>query len=342
MSNAHEFTLGLDLAQDSFDAAIAVQNTRVMDWRELPHTHFALPPDSPQGAQALLAWLVQMAPRGRCLRVVVESTGALSRRVARRLAEHDLAVAIINPRRSKAFGDSLGVRDKSDRIDCAILSVFGMVQQPAPTPLPNDADEQIRELNRLRQTLIEDQTAWKSRLTQVASAAARKTIGKTLMHLERQIQELERQIDELIDRYPLLSAQVRALKKIKGIKEVTARTLTAELGDLRQYTRAQLVAVAGLFPKLHDSGTSVHKRPRLAKGGGGRLRRVLYMCATSLFRSKGPMRAWIEGKLAEGHEKMVIEAMVMRKLLLIARAVMVNGGHYDPSKIGCQEVGISA
>jgi len=338
MSNTLEFTLGLDLAQASFDAAIARNGSKPSAWRQLPHAHFDLAPDSPQAVEALRDWMERTAPGGRCLRVIVESTGALSRRVAHALAPHGLAVAIINPRRSKAYGDSLGVRDKSDRIDCAILSLFGLVHEPAPTPLPEGANEQVRELSRLRQRMVEEITAWSNRRSQLTGMAGRAAITKTMKFLGRQVIELDRQVQELIDEDPVLSAQVRALMKIKGIKEVTARTLTAELGDLRQYSRAQLVALAGLFPKQFDSGSSVHRRPRLAKGGGGRLRRVLYMGATSLFRSKGVMRVWIEDHLRNGQEKMAVEVRVMRKLLLVARAVMVNGGHYDPSKIGCAEV----
>jgi len=337
MSNAFEFTLGLDLAQATFDAALAPEGSRVMDWRALPHTHFELPPDSPAGVRALLAWLAQVAPQGRCRRVVVESTGVISRRVARALAPRGLAVAIVNPRRSKAFGDSLGVVDKKDRIECALLSVFGMVQQPAATPLAEGANAQVRELSRLRQSLVEEETAWKNRLTQLDVSFAKKFVEKKLKDFVHQIAAVNAEIDKLIAADPVLSFQVRALERIKGIGPVTARTLTAELGDLRTYSRAQLVALAGLFPRRYESGTSVYKRPRLAKGGGGRLRRVLYMCATSLFESKGEMRKWIEGQLEKGYEKMVVEVMVMRKLLLVARAVMVADGHYDPSKIGCQE-----
>jgi transposase len=337
MSNTLEFTLGLDLAQASFDAALAPQGCSVAGWRDLPHTHFELTPDSPEAAQALLAWLGEVAPQGRCLRVVVESTGKLSRRVARALNAHGLSVAIINPRRSKAFGHSLGVGDKTDRIDCAILGLFGLIQQPAPTPLASAANEELRELSRLRQTLVEEQTAWKNRLGEADSQAARKAIEKMLRHLGKQVEELEKQIDQLIDADPALSFQVRALRRIKGIGPVIARTLTAELGDLRQYSRAQLVALAGLFPRQFESGTSVRRRPRLAKGGGSRLRRVLYMGATSLFASTGPMREWIQIRLAQGQPKMAVEAMAMRKLLLIARAVMINGGHYDPAKIGWQK-----
>jgi transposase len=230
------------------------------------------------------------------------------------------------------------VRDKSDRIDCALLSLFGLVQQPAPTALPSPESEQVREISRLRQTLVEELTAWGNRLTQVAGELARAAIGRTIKHLEEQVRQLEGEIERLLAADAALAHQVRALRRVKGIGPVLAHTLTAELGDLRAYSRSQIVALAGLYPKQFESGSSVLRRPRLAKGGGGRLRRVLYMAATSLFSSKGPMASWMQGQLAKGHAKMAVAVMTMRKLLLIARAVMVGGGAYDPAKIGMQKI----
>ena len=337
MNTAPEFMLGVDLAQATFDAASAVSGVDPKAWRTLPHTHLAYAPDSPEGVAALKSWLAQVCPGGRCVRVVIEATGALSRRVARLWSQHGFSVAIINPRRSKALGDSLGVRDKDDRIDCAILALYGLIHQPAATRLRSEASEQVRELTRLRAALVQDRTAWLSRQSEASSAPARRLGARQIKQLEKQIAQVERQIDRLLAQESELNFQARQLQQIKGIGPQTARTLTAELGDLRDYSRTQIVAVCGMFPKKFESGTSVHKRPRLAKGGGGRVRRVLYMAATSLFHSKGPLRMWIEQLRAQGREKMHVAMIVMRKLLLVARAVMLNGGHYDPSKICCQE-----
>jgi transposase len=339
MSNIMEFTLGLDLAQASFDAAIAPQGSDVKVWRALQHTHLEHAPDSAAGIAALRQWLTVVVPAGRCLRIVVESAGTLSRRVAYGLSQADLGgVAIINPRRSKAFGDSLGVRDKSDRIDCVILALYGLVHAPQPTRLRSAAGEELRELTRLRESLVRERTAWLSRLSDATSEVARRTIGRTIENMEKQVAELNRQIDQRLEQQEELRFQVQALKRIPGIGAVTARTLTAELGDLRIYTRGQIVALAGMFPKEFTSGQSVRHRPRLAKGGGARLRRVLYMCATSLFHSKGALRTWIEQQLVRGRKPMIALTMVMRKLLLVARAVMLAGGHFDASLIAGKEL----
>jgi transposase len=332
MSNVLEFTLGLDLAQASFDAAIAPAGSDVKLWRALAHTHIEQAPDSAAGIGALRDWLDAAAPAGRCVRIIVESTGSLSRRVAHALAQAGVGQAsIVNPRRSKAFGDSLGVRDKSDRIDCAILALYGQVHAPQPTKLRSVAGEELRELTRLRENLVAERTAWINRMGEASSELARSTIKQTIGNLDRQVKQIDEQIDERIEKEEPLRLQVTALRRIPGIGPVTARTLTAELGDLRIYTRGQIVALAGMFPKEFTSGKTVQRRPRLAKGGGARLRRVLYMCATSLFHSKGVMREWIERQLNEGRKPMIVTTMAMRKLLLVARAVMVAGGHFNPS-----------
>ena len=339
MSNQFEFTLGLDLAQASFDAAVAAAGLQADAWRSLPHVHLDHAPDSAAGVAALLAWLAAIVPAGRCRVVVDESTGTLGRRVARALSGAGLGgVAIVNPRRTKAFGDSLGVRDKSDRIDCALLAAYALERKPQPTVLRGAGEEELRELTRLRQQMVAERTAWISRRGEAVSPAARGVINQTIEDLERRIKQLETQIDQCIEHEPVLHRQVTALQNIPGIGKVTARTLTAELGDLRHYSRGQLVALAGMFPKQFGSGTSVQRRPRLAKGGGARLRRVLYMCATCLFHAKGAPRQWVDEQLARGRKPMVVATILMRKLLLVARAVMLAGGHFDPSLLHRKQV----
>ena len=110
-------------------------------------------------------------------------------------------------------------------------------------------------------------------------------------------------------------------------------TVSAECGLLKDYSRGQIVAVNGVYPKRFESGKTVYRKPRLAKGGGGRVRRVLYMGALSLFRSKGFFRDYIDDLEKQGFSKMCITGILMRKLLLVGRAVMLNGGRYEPEKI---------
>jgi len=342
MKPTSEFTLGVDLAQESFVASLCAAPGDAGRWREQPTAAIAAPPDSPQGVEALCDWLAvqQTAAPGRCARVVVESTGQLSHRFARALAARGglPRVAIINPRRSKAFGVSLGVRDKSDDVDARVLALYGAVRRVEPAPPRAPAQQRVRDLSRLREDYVQDLLRWQNRRRETTEDADRRQIDRTIRHLQQEIARRERASAHVVRQDPALAQQVRALKKIRGIKQITALTLTAELGDLTRYRRGELTAAAGLFPKRFESGSSVYRKPRLAKGGGGRLRRVLYMCATSLFRSKGALRGHIDRLQERGLSDMSIEGALMRKLLLIARAVVKNAGRYDETKI-CRQSG---
>lgn len=333
MTPTSEFTLGLDLAQYGFHAAIA-RDPDQLDWAKLPNRAIAHPPHSAEGISALRSFIAEAAPGETCARIVAEAGGAMSRRFAAAAQEAGLGpVALVNPRRPKSCRDALGVRTKTDRSDAAVIAIYGLLYKPEPTACDTPARLRLTELTRLRQAIEEDLTVWRNRLSQAHDSQAREIIESTIGHLTERRETVEDQIDRTLAEDARLQADCRLLEQIKGIGPVTARTLLAEFGDLRSYDRNQLAAAAGLCPVEHASGKSVRKRPRLAKGGGARVRRALYMCAESFFRSKGPMRDFVDQRLAAGIPKMKILCAAMRKLLLIARATLI-AGKYDPSRIG--------
>lgn len=326
-----QFSLGVDLAQSSFHAALAGLGQGLAAWKRLPNIAVEHRPDSPEGIAALTSWLRSLIDPSACLFVVVESTGAMSARFAAALLGQGLAgVSIVNPHWTRAFGQSLGQREKTDALDAAVLALYGAVHRPQATALPSEEEAALRELTRLREELVNDRTAWSNRRRQAQCGEARQIIEQTISHLEGQIEEMERRIEAAIDRVPQMRAQAEALRQIDGFGPVLATTVTAEFGDLTRYERNQLAGRAGAFPRRHESGQSVRMSPRMAKGGGARLRRVLYMAATALFRSNGPFRQWIDRKLKAGVKRMHIIGALMRKLLLVGRAVMKNGGVYNP------------
>lgn len=333
MNTAETFNLGIDLAQDSFEAALAPKHPESAAWRDLPHVAIDARHESKQGIKELKAWIRKTIPRGKLERIVVESTGIISQRFATALSGKGLPeVAIVNPRRTKSFGDSMGIREKTDRIDAAVLAIFAAQQRPKPRKPRTALQEKIRATSRLREEYSNDLTAWKNRLHNAPDGDTRKFIKATIKHLEKQIERLEKDSEKTAEEIPDLSNQVKSLQNIPGYGRVLAMTLSAECGLLSEYSRTQIVAVNGVYPKHFDSGKSVHRRPRLAKGGGGRVRRVLYMSALSLFHSKGPARRYIDDLEKRGLSKMCIVGVLMRKLLLVGRAVMQNGGRYEAKK----------
>ena len=326
------FWLGVDVGQDQLEVAAAPEGVEPTGWRDLRPRSFA---NSDEGLDQLVAYVDRLAPaKGTLLGICVESTGPFSHRLAREVARRRPRwpdVAIINPKRSVDFGRSAGVRDKNDRIDAAILAVYGAMYKPVAKPRLPAVYQMLRDLYRAREQVVAKKQDLANLRRCQDNPTVRKVLQDTILGLSKQIAVLEHSAASAIEDDPALRDDLRLLTSIRGIGFVTAWALLGELGDLRQYSRAQIVAYAGLYPRQHDSGTTVHQQPRLVKGGCRRVRKALYNAARALFRSKdNTLRRYLDRRLNEGKKPMHCLTALMRKLLLFARSVLIHGVPYDP------------
>ncbi|MFN8012264.1 MAG: IS110 family transposase [Holophagaceae bacterium] len=101
------------------------------------------------------------------------------------------------------------------------------------------------------------------------------------------------------------------------------------MGDLRRFQRArQLGAYVGVSPRQRLSGTSVRGRTRMCKQGNSRIRQLLYLAAMASLRSDGPMKAVFDELVARGKARKSALGAVMRRLLLLMRALLVHEMDY--------------
>ena len=150
--------------------------------------------------------------------------------------------------------------------------------------------------------------------------------------LDQQIDDLRTRIRQHFDQYPQLRQQRDLLTSIPGIGELTAARLLAELPHWASFTSPkQVAAFAGLSPQQRVSGTSVRGRTRLSKRGSARLRTALYMPAISAKQHNPVLKAFAQRLLDAGKAKMAVLAAVMRKLLLLAFAILKSGRPFDPN-----------
>ena len=332
------YWLGIDVAKRSFDVSLAYEGYDPREWRSLPVIHVNYPPGSKEGCRVLMEWLQRLALQGECGGICVESTGSHSLRCARVLAQENLPpVSVVNPKYVKDYGGSLGMKSKTDRVDAALLSLYGIHFHPDPLVLLSDEEQTLKDLNRIRESIVRDVVRWKNRLPEAISSSATAAIRKLQKVCMEECQHIERQLDELVESVPDLRDQRTTLQQIHGYGRVTAHTLTAERGLLVSYNRNELVASIGVYPVCHESGSTVRVPPHLAKGGGGRLRRVLYMGALAIMHHPRCYEPFITRLRNKGKGDMSIIGALMKKMVLVAHAVMKNGGVYDESKIGTQK-----
>ena len=91
-----------------------------------------------------------------------------------------------------------------------------------------------------------------------------------------------------------------------------------------------MAAYAGLTPRRHESGSSIHRRSRLVKTGNKRFRTALFLPALVALRFNPIVQALAQRLEANGKNRMTIVGAAMRKLLHLAYGVLKTGKPFDP------------
>lgn len=312
---------GVDLAKASFVAALwGHQDVHDMCVRSFPR--------SPQGAKDLLAWLCENSIPAMPIGLVMEATATFGKEMAEWLLdlEPDLRAAIVNPIQTSHHMSSLGLRNKTDNLEARGLAKFGHDRKPAAWEVPSVEQKALQDLVRTRADLVAARVSMDLRLHdhKRVSKPASKAMAKVIHTLDAQVQVLEAEIRRLMGSCEDLRRWASRLSSITGVGLITAATVLGELGDLRRFSRSRkLTAFAGVSPRLKNSGTSVRGKPRMCKQGSARVRAVLYLAACSAARFNPDMKAVHDRLIAAGKPKRVALGVVMRKLLVLMRAVLV-------------------
>jgi transposase len=99
--------------------------------------------------------------------VVMEATGKYHRLAHRSLADSGLAVAVVNPLRSRLFAEAVDALAKTDRVDAKMLAILGEALAPRATLPASEALEVLQELVHAHSAATADRTALASRIAQL-------------------------------------------------------------------------------------------------------------------------------------------------------------------------------
>jgi transposase len=256
------------------------------------------------------------------MHVICEATGGYERAVVAALNQAGIAVSVLNPARVRSFARAQGQRAKTDRIDAAVLTSYGQSLRPAATPPRSRAEQELTELVRRRQQLVDLLTAQRLQADGLTLPSLRRQAQSLLRRLEQDLDRLDELLTKLQQQTPALQAQVQRLEAIDGVGEVTARNVLAELPELGRLNRRQVAALAGLAPHPRQSGQWTGK----ASIGGGRaaLRRALYMAALSASRCNPHLRIFYQRLRLAGKPPKVALTAVMRKLIVLMNHCLKN------------------
>lgn len=204
-----------------------------------------------------------------------------------------------------------GDRVKTDRRDALRLAQLLRAGELTPVWVPDKEDESLRDITRAREDAKEDQQrarqqlsmfllryglkrpqgikAWGSKhriwldRLQFTNRGQKVAFQEYLHHLdeiEARIERLEREI-HLLANESAHAPVIQALQTMRGVAEITATTLVAEIGNFSRFQNPkQLMAYAGMVPREHSSGGS-RWQGGITKSGNVHVRRILVEAAWS-------------------------------------------------------------
>ena len=222
----------------------------------------------------------------------------LQRSLQARAIPCDVIAPALIPRRP-------GDRIKTDRRDAGHLAVLYRAGALTAIHIPTEQEEAARDLLRCREDIRADLLRARHRLSKFLLRHGRRFTATTKAWSKRhdawlrhqtwplpaldqthraylravdevlaRLRDVDTELRALLDLEPL-AARVRRLSCFRGIDDLTALTIAAELGDPRRFPSApSVMAYVGLVPSEHSSGTK-RAQGGITKTGNAHLRRVL-------------------------------------------------------------------
>lgn len=232
-----------------------------------------------------------------------------------------------------------GDRVKTDRRDAAKLARSYRAGDLTPVWVPDAEHEALRDLVRTREDARQDQHRARHRLSKFLLRHGQRppenvkkrwtlkymtwiqehvhfdppALETTLLdyvheveHMAERIQRLETAITEAIQKAPPeMRAVIEALQALRGVAQLTAVTVVAELGSLSRFQNPrQLMGYSGLVSSEHSSGNRIQRGP-ITKTGNAHLRRVIIESAWAYQH-----RPWMGGFLLKRQRDLILSPEV--------------------------------
>jgi transposase len=226
------------------------------------------------------------------------------------LAELGVACEVIAP---TLVPMKAGDRVKTDRRDAERLVRSYRSGDLTPVWVPDEGSESLRDLVRAREAAKQDQLRARHRLskfllrtgqrpasgvkawtqaylswvkqihfTQAARESTLLDYQHEVEHMAERVKRLEQAIADAVKlASPQMQEVVRGLQALRGIAQISAVTIVAELGELSRFESArQLMGYSGTVPSEDSSGKRT-RRGSITKTGNAHLRRIAIEAAWS-------------------------------------------------------------
>lgn len=312
------FICGIDVSKDSLDVCFNDRTGKACDLRVT---------NDAKGHDLLINRL------GINRTYVMESTGPYYLRLAFTLKKMGADVRVENPIVIKRFIQMHLERNKSDKKDAIWIYRYALEREAAQWDLPSK--EQLYcsqmlgaiDLFKRQLTMVTNQLHSIDQLP-LPCKEVKRSLTQAQTKLHKEVIKLEDQLQALLNSWQ--GKQQHDLSTIPGLgKRAVAILIVYTEGFKKISNHRQLIALAGLAPREHTSGSSIKGRKGICKMGNGYLRNVLYMCSMSAIKYNKACKELYERLRAAGKNGKVALIAVCNKLLKQAFAIATKGTVYQ-------------
>ena len=311
-SNSNKTVIGADVSKDAIEISVNGNKTHTV-----------------QNTQKGIRALIKRLQKNRPDLVVFEPTGGYERKLANLLADAEIAYHRCYPNTVHHFARSLGVRAKTDALDAKILALYGLKNDLKPTPPPDPIAEEGRRWLKMRADVVKTIVQYSNREHLLEGQEQQEMTDEIVQSLKKKRNKALLKALEQIKESPDLRRRFDLLKSVPGFGDLVAAYLVLFVPELGFRSGKQISSLLGLAPWARESGKSYGRRR--IRGGRGHVRSTLYMSAMSAIRHNPDLKAFNERLVGRGKPKMVALAAVIRKLAVLANAILKRGTPWSPS-----------
>lgn len=192
--------------------------------------------------------------------------------------------------------------------------------QLVPKPLTAENLHDLKELLSARRALIKDRTATKARKATALNALVKQQLEKRLRQIENDIARIDALMLDTAQQDSSMSERLGIVFSIPGIGVITALMILVDMPEISALNNKAVASLAGLAPMSQCSGKWQGKAP--IQGGHPHLRNAIFMPALVAIRHNADLKAKYEQLVAAGKEKKVAITAAMRKLFVLANALL--------------------
>jgi len=266
---------------------------------------------------------------------VYEPTSSYSSTLEFFCAHKQIRVFKINPKASHNFAKALSIRNKTDKVDAKMLCQAGMLarEEEIHIPVIDVVVEQINDLMSYYQLLVKQRVQTSNHLEKLqhkeSTATLKKALEKEIHAFKQKEQHTIDEIKTLIAKESQLSLKYQSIQTIKGLGDIASIALIHLFLKYPNANQKQIISLAGLDPIERTSGTSVRGKTRISKAGNKLYRRALFMSTMVAIRFNEEMKCFYDRLKEKGKHTTVAQIAVMKKLIIIARALFHSNQGYS-------------